>query len=1331
MVFGFQNAIAMCMLYLLVCVPLPVFSQDCSLPIISTFESPTAHEIKIRWIDFNPPGTTFEIEYGSIGFTRSFSPQVTDIDTNLYLLTDLIQGTTYELYLRARCGATASAWNGPYFFNTNIINGLGCNLELGIADNNCPGGNEFQIEVAGFDNLLLGEDIVVERLTMNIFHPWPPDLFIELISPGGEAVTLSAYNGQSIDHYGDPLDSLCSSPLVLRDEACALMEEAQLLRGEFKPEIPFSLLYNNSTVNGIWKIRICDRASGDIGYLQHIEILFSDQICILPEVFAIENIESQSIDLFWTPGESCTEIRLTIAPDLSIPSDVTIEYVDCSLGQFTLTGLDPSTEYELAYHSECGSMVSSAMSCSRVFKTACGESQLLQSFDGLAACLQNCHTPCVINGQWQNTGGDDSDWLINSGETPTPFTGPQGDQSKTGKYIYVESQPEICGQAFTTILESSCLQFNHLSENCHLSFYYHLYGADSGMLALEFTPDDGETWTELWTQSGDQGDQWHFEELEFDNDISLGRLRFVAKVEDGAYGDIALDHIKIMDGSQGSLITVYMDGDNDGFGSNTSFRTQCSQILPEGYVFTNGDCNDNDSLINPLAIEIPCNLVDENCNGLDSPSNNPLQFSDITITNTTCKGRSDGMIRVFIEGGTPPYSLVWSNGATSDTVTGLEEDIYYCSVTDADGCLLASPPLELSFESILLYSVIEQTPPFCQGQNDGRINLLVSGGTPPYAFHWSNGATGPVVSGLPDGTYKVTITDSENCLLISESFELKGAVRITSGPSQINHVECFGDSTGVIILGVTGGQPPYSFLWSSGDTASFIRDLPTGTYSVTVTDLDGCNGLVEDIEVTTPQKLEILIDGIDHATCHDGFDGKIQISVRGGQPPYAFFWSDGTRSDDLINRNAGTYNVTVTDFNACRAEVKDIRIEQPDEIVIEVDSILNVSCPGSITGFIKLNVAGGIPPYSYVWNDASLPDTNMLSGLGIGKYRVTVVDQFGCKSLGQNITIRDLNVPIQLALSPLDPIKCFGDSTASVMATVFNGKLPLDFNWSNGSKSINMNFTDSVSGLIAGSYNVTVTDNEGCIGISDSIHIDQPDKITYNVIEKKDNLCFGDSTGLIRVSPLGGTPPIYVNWGHGVTGYDLTGLPNGLYLGQLTDQNLCVELLSPIEISSPDLLIVMAVIIDSSPGQSNGRISIEVSGGSPPFAYEWGPPFESTSADEISGLSPGAYSLTVTDRHLCVIDTVLTVGVSTSTDDLPWSHVAISPNPADDLITIQADCPMIYFKLYSVSGHQVFDQVMAREHKYDIDVSRLNAGFYFAVIKCSNKPEQLLKIVIL
>ena len=283
---------------------------------------------------------------------------------------------------------------------------------------------------------------------------------------------------------------------------------------------------------------------------------------------------------------------------------------------------------------------------------------------------------------------------------------------------------------------------------------------------------------------------------------------------------------------------------------------------------------------------------------------------------------------------------------------------------------------------------VSGTDATCNGGSDGTATAGASGGTAPYSYSWSNGATGANISGLLAGSYTVTATDANGCTGTAMVTIGEPAGMIVNATSTV--VSCNGNTDGSVSASVSGGVAPYSYVWSDGSTSPNVYFVPVGTYTVTVTDANGCTA-TGSTEVTEPPVLSASASGTD-VSCNGDSDGVATASATGGTAPYTYLWSNGGTGASVSGLASGTYTVTVTDLRGC-AEVASVTIGEPTILTASI-STNEVSCNGGNDGSATATPAGGTAPYTYSWSNGATGAT--ASGLSAGTYTVTVTDANGC-----------------------------------------------------------------------------------------------------------------------------------------------------------------------------------------------------------------------------------------------------------------------------------------------------------------------------------------------
>jgi gliding motility-associated-like protein len=691
--------------------------------------------------------------------------------------------------------------------------------------------------------------------------------------------------------------------------------------------------------------------------------------------------------------------------------------------------------------------------------------------------------------------------------------------------------------------------------------------------------------------------------------------------------------------------------------------TPSGGTAPYTYAWTgpNGFTSTNEDLQNLVAGTYQVTVRDaNNCTALVGPQITVTQPTQLALTqsqvNNVCFGGNTGSISITPSGGTAPYTFAWTgpNGFTStnEDLQNLVAGTYQVTVTDANACAaLVGPQITITQPTQLALSQ-SQVNNVCFGGNTGSISITPSGGTAPYTYSWTgpNGftSTNEDLQNLVAGTYQVTVTDANSCTaLVGPQITITQPTQLALSQSQVNNV-CFGGSIGSINISASGGTAPYTYSWTGPNgftsTNEDLQNLVAGTYQVTVRDANACTALVgPQITITQPTQLALTQSQVNNV-CFGRSIGSINISASGGTAPYTYAWTGPngftSTNEDLQNLVSGTYQVTVTDANSCTALVgPQITITQPTQLALTQSQVNNV-CFGGNSGSISITPSGGTAPYTYSWTGPNgFTSTNEdLQNLLAGTYQVTVTDANACAALvGPQITITQ---PTQLALtqSQVNNI-CFGGSIGSISITPTGGTAPYTYAWTgpNGFTSTN----EDLQNLVAGTYQVTVSDANNCTAVGPQITITQPTQLALTQ-SQVNNICFGGNTGSISITPSGGTAPYTYAWmgpnGFTSTTEDLQNLAVGTYQVTVTDANSCAALVGPqITITQPaQLALTQSQVNNTCFGGNTGSISITPSGGTAPYTYAWiGPNGFTSSNEDLQNLVAGTYQVTVRDANNC------------------------------------------------------------------------------------------------
>lgn len=552
-------------------------------------------------------------------------------------------------------------------------------------------------------------------------------------------------------------------------------------------------------------------------------------------------------------------------------------------------------------------------------------------------------------------------------------------------------------------------------------------------------------------------------------------------------------------------------------------------------------------------------------------SNGCLATASITITQPQCIKDSllaspslgcncNGTIEVFVRGGTKPYTYLWSTGGTYDTIHNISSGEYSVKVCDSNGCCIADSVFVPKGDPISL----SQTNVTCYGLCNGSATVSAWGWN---GFQWSpSGGTDSTVSGLCAGTYTLTVTNLDTACSANYIFVITQPPLLTANTTVISNVSCHGGNNGSASVIASGGTPPYKYLWSpNGGSGSIATGLTVGTYTVLVTDANGCTATAS-VNITQPPVLSVTIIDITLFPCN--LTQILDANVTGGTPPYTYSWINGsTTSSESENVDCSIYylpyyTVNITDANGCTAS-DNIYLFQPVEWSGISPNITqsNVSCYGGNNGSITMLVCGSSPYFTYYWGINSATSFNSqytASNLSAGVYEVYVTDENGCETMPEYISIIQ---PSALSITT-DSINDNGGCNGLAWANVSGGTLPYTYYWTTGGQT-----TDTIKNQCAGSYCCDVTDFNGCtdsvcviINLSTEISSILSDKGQITIYPNPNNGSF-----MVSMNSIPSKPEIEIYNVLGQTIYqtkiisnnteiDLT-QPQGIYFYRILNQN--------------------------------------------------------------------------------------------------------------------------------------------------------------------------------
>lgn len=593
---------------------------------------------------------------------------------------------------------------------------------------------------------------------------------------------------------------------------------------------------------------------------------------------------------------------------------------------------------------------------------------------------------------------------------------------------------------------------------------------------------------------------------------------------------------------------------------------------------------------------------------------------DFEIMHVSVKGADDGSITAHVTGGTSPYTYAWDTDDIGQTISNLEPNNYTLTITDAKGCTATATATVNGINCKEITLSYDASDPSCFNAEDGSIFVEAEGGFGNFTYKWEDESTGTTRTDLKDGLYTVEVSDEKNC---STSFDIElsepSAISIEMTSTKSSCPICEDGSASAT---VSGGVAPYSYLWSNDAETSSISGVIAETYSLTVTDANGCTASQKVVINDSPCDIEVVLTPTD-PTCANVADGVISTTVSGNGSEYTYAWSNGVDSSHISGLSKGTYTVTVTNNLNCQV-IESGTIVEPDPISITF-TIQHVQTFEGNEGSIGANVSGGTGSYTYAWSTGA--DSPSISGLEEGTYELTVTDSNGC-STSKTVEMNGIDCTGLIITYEATLPSCYGEEDGKIIAQAQGGVEPYEYQWSTTTSS------STITDIGADTYTVSVTDNRGC-PVERTISLGQPEPLTLRM-SSEDVTSVNGMDGAASVNISGGTSPYTYNWDNGGTTSSIANLSTGTYGVDVIDDNGCTASNS-VTVNEPDcsenpLNLGISIKDVTCNGNKDGSIGTNISGGIQNYAYAWS---NGGNTSSISNLSGGTYAVTVIDDRGC------------------------------------------------------------------------------------------------
>lgn len=597
----------------------------------------------------------------------------------------------------------------------------------------------------------------------------------------------------------------------------------------------------------------------------------------------------------------------------------------------------------------------------------------------------------------------------------------------------------------------------------------------------------------------------------------------------------------------------------------------------------------------------------------------PMLLVNFSVTKDTCKRRT-GKIISTVSGGLGPYYYQWNTGATTANLTNRYAETDTLKLSDNGACTVTS--IVTIGEFIKPIVEFDLTPAYC-GNSNGAVKAFVKSGTGTsgFSYRWNNGSTADSLNNLASGFYIVTVTDAVGCVA-SDTATIQ-AGKVPEPEFDLTQSTC-NKPNGQIVASLPRGLNPV-FKWSTGYIGDTLKNVPAGTYTVTITDDRNCRFVVTHTITTT--SIPILQLSNTNSYCL-GANGTVGLNVTQGSPPYNFIWNTGAITQNLTGVPNGTYRVTVTDTKGCADSGKTVVLETPNTLKATAKRN-HLKCNNDASGSIEVYATGGNSPYEYKTSIGSYISSYVISGLDAGSYSYTVRDVNGCL-FSDTFSLTQPSPIIVDSIKTVD-LKCFNVPTGEGDVFISGGTPPYNYLW-----KPSLRIGKKVSSMYANYYTVEARDAKDCLFLV-PVDIKQPAKVEGDSIVVP-NSCYGESKATIQIVSFGGTQPHSYKWSTGATTDKIENLKQGKYQVTITDANSCTEVV-PCIVSDPPVLSFAQdpIIIPARCREFNeGEIEMNGFGGVAPYLYSIDSGKTFLSKNKYKSLLAGNYHMFIVDAHGCL-----------------------------------------------------------------------------------------------
>jgi gliding motility-associated-like protein len=607
-----------------------------------------------------------------------------------------------------------------------------------------------------------------------------------------------------------------------------------------------------------------------------------------------------------------------------------------------------------------------------------------------------------------------------------------------------------------------------------------------------------------------------------------------------------------------------------------------------------------------------------------------------TVTNTTCVGATNGSITVNPPNGTAPitYSINGGPFTTNNVFNGLAPGTYFISTHDAAGCQANFIPVTVDPGASITMTT-STTPTSCPGAANGTITVNSATGVGPYVYSINGGPyqSSSTFTGLIAGTYFISLADSRGCTISFIPVTVNDGPGTVTGTATSTPPSCSGALNGTVTATPTSGTGPYLYSLNGGpyQSSNTFPGLAPGSYTVIIKEAGLCTSA--PIPVTIGAGGALLANVTPAATsCNGAADGTITVTPTNGSAPYQYSLDGGPNlgTNTFTGVSAGSHNIIVRDAAGCVSASIPVTVAAGATLTGSATSTAT-ACVGVNNGTITATATNSTGPYTYSLDGGAPQATNVFSGVSAGTHNIVIRNALGCASASIPVTVAAGTTLTATATSTATA--CVGVNNGSITVTPTNGGAPYQYSLDGGANQSSNVFT----GVSAGSHNIVVTDNFGCISAPFSVTVSAGTALTATTTSTS-TACAGVNSGSITVTPTNGSAPYQYSLDGGTNQASnlFTGVSAGPHTIIVRDNFGCISAAITVTVATGSTLTgTAASTATTCNGASNGTITATATNGSGPYQYslDGGP---NQPSNLFNGVSSGPHNIVIRDNFGCI-----------------------------------------------------------------------------------------------